>query len=29
MHCLAKTSEETVDMAIDLVDDDVGVAVLC
>jgi len=29
MHGLAQTSEETVDMAVDLVDGDVGVAVLC
>jgi hypothetical protein len=29
MHSLAQTSEETVDMTVDLVDGDVGVAVLC
>lgn len=29
MHGLAQTSEETVDMAVDLVDGDVGVTVLC
>lgn len=28
MHSLAQTSEETVDMAVDLVDGDIGVAVL-
>ncbi len=28
MHGLAQTSEETVDMAVNLVDSDVGVAVL-
>lgn len=29
MHGLAQTSEETVDITVDLVDSDVGVAVLC
>ncbi len=29
MHGLAQTSKETVDMAVDLVAGDVGVAVLC
>lgn len=29
MHGRAQASEETVDMAVDLVDGDVGVAVLC
>lgn len=29
MHGLAQTSEETVGMAVDLVDGDIGVAILC
>lgn len=29
MHSLAKTSEETVDMVVNLVDGDVSVAILC
>lgn len=29
MRGLAQTSEETVDIAVDLLDGDVGVAVLC
>lgn len=29
MHGLAQTSEESVDMAVDLVDGNIGVAVLC
>lgn len=28
MHSLAQTSEETVDMAIDLVDSNIGMAIL-